>query len=696
MYRSVVSGVSGVTVALLSMTSPVLAGPPSTVVETVTERMGDLDVPDPYRWLEDLEVDSPRVAEWTTAQNDYTRGILDQLPGRDALAARIEELMSIGEVGAPVMRGNWYFNTQRRGDQNQAVLYVREGADGAPRVLLDPNTLDERGLYALDWFRPSPDGALVAFGLSHAGDEMTVLYVLETATGNWLADEIPGKIGFSGWAPNGRAFLYGKLEDPDDAYSRSFRMHQVGRHHRLDEMLLMQDAPSRIPGAFMARDGRWIGVQFFEGWAKQDVYAVDATAWARNGEPEMIPVAVGLDAECRPQAIVGDTMYLFTTKDAPKGMLYAVDLTKPAMEHWEVVLPEHEQAVLRSVSVARGMLVANYQQDVTSRLERFTMDGMPLGAVDLPGLGSAGLVTHADRTEAFMTYTSFNEPSSIYHVDLASNERSLWARPDVPVDPSKVVVKQEWCTSADGTRVPMFIVHRKDLVLDGTNPTMLYGYGGFNVTLTPRFIATNFPFMEAGGVYVSVNLRGGGEYGEAWHQAGMLGNKQNVFDDLYAAAEHLFDAGYTSSDHLALMGGSNGGLLAGVAATQRPDLWAAVISAVPLLDMLRYPNFLMAKFWVPEYGDPQDPEHRSWLRAYSPYHNVTPGTTYPAVMFTAGENDNRVHPMHARKMAALMQAESSNDHAEDPILLWVDREAATAAANRVISASAISSTAGRS
>jgi prolyl oligopeptidase len=664
----------------LIASSLLFLSPPPSAAEVTRETMHGLEIVDEYRWLEALEGESERVREWTTLQNDYTRGVLDELPHRGEIESRIAQLLSIGSIGAPSMRGTLYFNRERKGDENQSILYVREGHDGEPRVLINPNTLDEKGLYALDWYAPNSDGSLLAFGLSHAGDEMTVLHVLDVASGEWLSDEISGKVDFSEWLPDGRGFVYGKLDNPANAYSRSFYVHELGRHWREDPRIFTQDAPSRIPGATISRDGRWFVFSIFEGWAKQEVYIADADHWRRTGEIVKVPVAVGLDATFQAQVMHGDTMYLLTTLDAPNGVLYAVDMNSPQQANWEVVIPERKDAVLQGVSQARGMLVASYEKDAVTRIEKFTMGGRSLGEVALPGIGSAGVSTHEDRTEAFLSYSSFNEPPSIYRFDLAhtdmidSPSMALWARPEVPVDPSAIVVKQEFCTSKDGTKVPMFIVHHKDLKLDGDNPCILYGYGGFSISLTPSFSATRFPWLESGGVYAVVNLRGGSEYGEAWHRAGMLANKQNVFDDLYAAAEHLIERGYTKKERLGCLGGSNGGLLTGVAVTQRPDLWACAVSAVPLLDMLRYHHFLMAKFWVPEYGSPDDPEHFRWLRAYSPYHNVKPGVKYPAVFFTAGENDNRVHPNHARKMVARMQQQAANDLEEDPILLWVDRE----------------------
>jgi prolyl oligopeptidase len=597
------------------------------------------------------------------------------VPGRDQLEARIADLMRIDSISSPAMRADRYFYTKRTGDQNQRVLYVRDGHDGKDRLLIDPNTLDESGLYSLDWFTPNTDGTLLAFGLSYAGDEMTVAYVMDVETGEWLADEIPNKVGSIHWLPDSSGFLYSVLDDPDDAYSRSIRLHTIGRHPRQNPELYAQTEPSRIPGAMLSRDGRWLIKTEFAGWAQQDVWVIDFNHWQRTGELEAKPIAVDLDARFSPQFIHGDMLYLFTTLDAPNGKLFAVDLTRPEQRYWRTILAERDDAVLRTVDEARGMFVATYFKDVVTRMERFRMDGTPLGELKLPGLGTAGISTRHDRTEAFISFTSFDTPPSIYRTDLRDGDMELWARPDVPVDPTLVEVRQEWATSKDGTRVPMFIVHRTGLQRDGKNPTVLYGYGGFNIPMRPSFSATRFPWFEAGGVYVVANLRGGGEFGQDWHHAGMLGNKQNVFDDFIAVAEHLITRGYTSPEHLGIDGRSNGGLLTGAAVTQRPDLFRAAISGVPLLDMIRYHEFLMARFWVPEYGSSEDQEQFEWLVAYSPYHNISKGETYPAMLITAGENDTRVHPLHARKMVAAMQAKAANDPTERPIMLWVDRYA---------------------
>lgn len=651
-----------------------LIAPPPTEKQPFSETLHGESFTDEYRWLEALEGESEAVKAWTSAQNDYTRSVLDKLPCRGELESRLAQLMTIGQISAPTMRGNRYFNTERQGEQNQPVLYLREGFDGDRMVILNVNELDAKGLIAMDWYEPSHDGRLIAFALSRAGDEMSILHVLNVDTGEWLADEIHGKVSFSGWAPDGSGFLYSRLEDPKNAYSRAIRYHKLGTHARMDPLLLMQEHPQRVPYGVLSRDGRWILVGVTNGWSENDLYAVDTEAWLRTGEFTRVPIAEGLKGRFEPHAVLGDTLYMVSTHESPKGRAWMVDLSNPSRDNWKPFLTERSDAVLSGLSQARGIMVASYEKDATTRFERFRTDGTPLGELALPGLGTASISTEADRTEAFVSYMSFNEPRGVYRYDLVGGGRTLWARPEVPIDPSLVEVKQEWAVSKDGTKFPMFIVHKKGLPLNGDNPTLLYGYGGFNASMTPFFTATWFPWFEKGGVYVVANLRGGGEYGEAWHQAGMLDKKQNVFDDLYAAAQHLIDAKYTNPKRLAVMGGSNGGLLTGVAVTQRPDLWTAVVSAVPLLDMLRYENFLMAKFWVPEYGAATDPAQFAWLRKYSPYHNIKPGTKYPAVYFTAGENDNRVHPLHARKMAAAMQAATGSDVGQEPVLLWVDRD----------------------
>ncbi|HEY0593351.1 MAG TPA: prolyl oligopeptidase family serine peptidase [Thermoanaerobaculia bacterium] len=678
-------------VGALALTAAQAADIPKTEAQPVKQTLHGVEIVDPYRWLEgsaapelggkkDAELDA-RVSAWTDAQNGYTRSILDALPGRKALEETLRPLMEVGSVSAPSMRRDRYFFSKRDGRQAQPVYFVQIGQKGTPKVLLDPNALDEKGLTAPSFLEPNHDGTLAAFGLYYAGDENTTLYVMDVDTGVWLADQIEGKVGGVQWTPDSKGFFYSKLADVKNPYSRQIRHHRLGTHPRQDPLLFEQYKEGPLattwgPFAAISRDARWMILGYWTGTNANDLWVVDLDRWFRTGEFERVPIMTGKEATAAGE-IVGDTLYMTTTLDAPNGRVIAVDLKNPDPKRWNVILPERKDAALEEISIARSYVAASYLKDVTTRIELFEFDGAPVRALELPGLGSADIATEQDRDEAFITYSSFNEPRSIYRVDLSKPqvERTLWARPDVPVDPKSVEVRQVFYTSKDGTKIPMFLVHRKGLKLDGKNPTLLYGYGGFNIAQSPSFNAGMFQWYEAGGVYALAGLRGGSEYGEAWHRAGMLEQKQNVFDDFIAAAEWLIANGYTSPKKLAIAGGSNGGLLTGAALVQRPDLFSAVIVGVPLLDMLRYQNFLMARFWVPEYGSAENAEQFSVLRRYSPYHNVKAGTKYPAVLLTAGENDSRVHPLHARKMTALLQASTASDQGEDPILLWVDRSA---------------------
>jgi prolyl oligopeptidase len=674
--------------AILALALPALAAPPAapppTEARPVTDVLHGESIVDPYRWLEGdgKGVVTPEVTAWTDAQLAYTRQVLDNLPGRQGVESRLRELMEVGSISAPRMRGNRYFYSRREGTENQARIFVREGHAGTPRLLLDPNTLDAKGLVTISWTEPDPAGKLLAFGMYRAGDENSTLYILEVDSGRWLADEIPGKVSGLDWLPDSTGFFYRNLESVKDPYSGQVMFHRLSSHPRQDVRLFRQYtkeqnaklATTYGPGFSASEDGRWGLLSYATGTSTNDLWAIDLDRWSRTGEFTKVDVIVGSESTSR-GSILGDTLFLHTTDGAKNGRVVAVDLNSPAREGWKPLIAERTDISIQGVSLARGILVVSLLKDAATRIETHALDGKPLGELPLPGIGTARLSTSQDRTEAFLTYTSFNEPSGVYRVDLATKKVELWERPKVPVDPSIVEVKQVFVTSKDGTKVPMFVVHRKGLKLDGGNPTLLYAYGGFNVSQTPSFGATLFPWFEAGGVYALACLRGGGEYGDAWHEAGMLEKKQNVYDDFIAAAEWLVAQKYTKPARLAVSGGSNGGLLTGAVLTQRPELFGAVISAVPLLDMLRYQSFLMARYWIPEYGSAENPEQFGFLKVYSPYHNVKKGTKYPAVLLTAGENDSRVHPLHARKMAALLQASTASDPVQKPVLLWVDRDA---------------------
>ena len=662
---------------------------PDTPQQPVTQNFHGDTITDPYRWLEgssspelggkaDKELDA-KVSAWTDAQNAYTRTTLDNLPGRAKLEARLRELMEIPAIGLPTQRGERLFFTKREGNQAQPVVYVQDGLKASPRVLLDATQLGDDGLTALSFYVPSHDGKLLAFGTYRAGDEKTTLNLLQVDSGEWLADQIPGKVEAVQWRPDASGFFYARLSDVNNPYSKQIKYHKLGTHERGDAVLFEQykDGPLAStwgPFAIIDHDAHWMVLGYYTGTDSNDLWVANLDQWTRTGKFEKHDIVTGKHATFSGE-IAGDTLYMMTSLDSPNGRVVAVDLKHPEMANWKTIVPERKDESLQNATLAKDSLVVTYLKNVTSKIDRFDRNGKLLSTLPLPGLGDASISTESDLSSAFISYESFNEPKSIYAFDLESAKRELWQRPNVPVDPAMMEVKQVFFPSKDGTKVPMFLVYKKGLKLDGNNPTLLYGYGGFTVSETPAFNATLFPWLEAGGIYALANLRGGGEFGESWHRGGMLEKKQNVFDDFISAAEWLIKNKYTSSKKLAVSGGSNGGLLTGAVLTQRPELFSAVICAVPLLDMLRYENFLMAKYWVPEYGSAQDEKQYAFIKKYSPYQNVKSGVKYPAVLFTAGENDSRVHPLHARKMAALMQASTTNDPAQHPILLWVDRSA---------------------
>jgi prolyl oligopeptidase len=654
-----------------------------TKEKVVKETIHGVEISDPYRWLEGDENGkaTPEVKKWTEEQNARTREILDHLPGREKLEKRLAEVMQMRAIRAPEMAANRYFYTKREGRQNQAVLYMREGANGAPRELIDANKLDKDGLVTLSWFDPSQDGKLLAFGIYRSGDENDVLHVLDVASGKWLDDQIEGRVRDVQWEPDGKGLFYRRLEDVSKPYSGQICYHRLGEKQGEDRVLFEQYKTGPLattwgPYASVGRDGQWMVLSYATGTKSNDLFVIDLEKWRKSGAFDLKVVSRGEDAAFHGGAL-GDRLYMETTLDAPNGRIVLVDMKHPEKEAWKEIIPERKDAVIETFSIAKGMLVVRYQKKASTRIELFDLEGKSIHELSLPGIGSASVSTQEDRTEAFLSYTSFNQPPIIYHIDLASGKANaeVWEKSDVPFDPSTMEVKQVFYPSKDGTNVSMFVVHRRGMVLNGNNPTLLTGYGGFGNGITPSFGPTLLPWLEAGGVFAIANLRGGNEYGEKWHEAGMLEHKQNVFDDFIAAGEYLIREKYTRAAKLGISGGSNGGLLVGAAVTQRPDLWGAVVCHVPLLDMIRYQKFLMARYWVPEYGSAEDAAQFEYLLKYSPYHHVKAGVKYPAILFTAGEHDARVHAMHARKMGALMQQVSGSDQARKPILVWVEQEA---------------------
>ena len=690
------------------------AKPPATRVEAVTEKLHGVEIVDNYRWLEGDNSNpermgqvTPEVGAWTDLQNAYTRSVLDNLPGRKELEEKLRPLMEVGSVSTPMVRSGRYFFSRREGSQNQPSYFWREGYKGDSKLLLDPAKLDASGLTTITWISPSQDGRLVAYGTYQAGDENTTLHLMEVDSGKILPLEIPNKTQAPDWMPDGSGFLYQNLKDAKDPYSGRVLFHRVGTEVAADPILFRQYtkeeneklATTWGPGGSLSRDGRWLTLVYWTGTRSNDLWVADFQQYLATGKLDKRIVSVGQDGTSF-GFVEGDTLFVQTNLGSPNGRVDAYDLRAAAGGAWKprTVVAERPGMAIQNVSVARGLLAIEYLKNASSVIEVFdvapgsaiyadaegtagaTLSGTPaksLGELTLPGIGSVSLATEPDLHEAFLSFTSFNYPTTIFRVDLGRPGAApeLWERPPVPVDPATVEVKQVWYTSKDGTKVSMFVVHRKGLALTGDNPTILTGYGGFNVSETPLFSATMFQWFDAGGVMALPNLRGGGEYGDAWHEAGMLDKKQNVFDDFIAAAEWLIAERYTKPAKLAIAGGSNGGLLTGAAVVQRPDLFRVALVAVPLLDMLRYQNFLMARYWVPEYGSAEDARQFAFLNAYSPYQKVRRGTDYPAVLLTAGENDMRVHALHARKMAAALQAATADVPGAKPVLLWVDREA---------------------
>jgi prolyl oligopeptidase len=654
-----------------------LNGPPKAAQNPVKDVLFGHAIIDPYRWLEDAN--SPETKKWVGEELDYTRSILDPLPERDEIRRRLTQLLSIGTITAPQIGGEYYFYTKREGTQNQPILFVRQGLNGKDRALVDVNALAPDGTIALDWWQPSEDGKYVAYGTSPSGDELSTLRVIETATGKLLPDSIERTRAASiAWKLDDSGFYYtrypkkGEVPEGQEAYNRHVFYHALGSDAGRDPLIFGEGRdPQDWPDVELSNDGRWLLITVEQGWTKTELYLQDLQA-----QTPPVRITEGKNFLYGGE-IVNGKLFITTNEDAPKYRVFAADAAHPERANWKEIIPESD-AVLEGATVVNGLLLAQYEKNVSSELKLFDTAGKPLGDVQLPGIGSVyGLGGKWNRKEAFFAFHSFTVPDTVYQINLKDHGTSLWGKVEAPgIDPSAYEVKQVWFNSKDATRVPMFVFYKKGIELNGKNPTLLTGYGGFNVSLSPSFVGDRYLWLEHGGIFAVANLRGGAEFGEEWHRAGMLGKKQNVFDDFIAAAEYLIAEKYTDKDHLAIRGGSNGGLLMGAALTQRPDLFRAVVCQVPLLDMLRYQNFQIAKLWIPEYGSSDDPKQFEWLYAYSPYHHVKPGEEYPAILFMTADSDTRVDPMHAKKMAALMQAEAANGQSrERPILLRIDTKA---------------------
>jgi prolyl oligopeptidase len=646
--------------------------PPAKKLPLVEDHFGT-KVADPYRWLE--KADDPETVKWVDAQNALTRSRLDS-PRREAIKKRLTQLVDFARVGVPEGQGGRYFYSRNRGLQNQSVIYVREGLNGAERVLLDPNVLSPDGTVALSATGPTLDGALFGYGLSKSGSDRQELHVRDVRTGKDLPDHLQwAKFTSFTWTPDNKGFYYTRFPQPGSVppehenYFSKVYFHRLGEPQQKDSLVF--ETPDRkdvIWTASLTLDGRFLVLSGFQGSSdKTEVWVLDRTK--ADTRPELL--LRGFEDAWLYAGDVDGRLFFVTDKGAPLRRVVAVDLAKGDRTP-SPVIPEGRDKIDNLAVVARQIVVVR-MQSASHRLAIHALDGRETRTIDLPTLGSVPFLTgDAGDKELFFAFTSFAYPTTPYRYDFETGQLTAFARPQANVNGEDYEVKQVSYPSKDGTPVSMFVVHRKGLPVDGRRPTLLHGYGGFNVSMTPGFDPFLILWLERGGVYALAHLRGGGEYGEAWHEAGMLDKKQNVFDDFIAAAEWLTRNGYTRRERLAIQGGSNGGLLVGAVLTQRPDLVGAAVCQVPVADMLRYHLFTVGQYWIPEYGSADDAKQFPFLLRYSPYHNVKDGTAYPATLVTTADTDDRVAPGLAKKFAARLQAATSGDA---PILIRVETKA---------------------
>lgn len=645
---------------------------PDTKKEDVSDDYFGTSVADPYRWLEnDTAAD---VAEWVTAQNEVTFGYLGNIPFRGKIRDRLEEVFNYEKVSAPYKAGEYYFIYKNDGLQNQAVIYRQKGLDGEKEVFLDPNTMSEEGTVAVNLLGISKDNTYIAYSVAQAGSDWQDIFVKEVATGRQL-DDVIRWVKFSGTAWHGNGFFYTRFPEPQEGTELSaasnqnmIYYHQLGTDQSEDELIYADpETENQYFRSSVTEDEQYLVLYKSEGaTVETEVYLMDLS----NREAGFQPLFTGFDAEYLIVDHRDGTFWVKTNKDAPTYRLVTVPAGGGVLTD---ILPAKD-AVLEGVNRAGGYLFAQYMVDATNRLYRYNYDGSDEREIELPGIGSAGIGGgRKDAEQVFYSFSGFAQPNTIYRYEIASHSSEIFSAPELSFDPAQFVTRQEFFESKDGTKVPMFIVHKKGLEMDGKRPTFLYGYGGFNVSLTPYFSALRLPLLENDGVYVVATLRGGGEYGEEWHQAGMLEKKQNVFDDFIAAGEYLVSSGVTSPEYLACAGGSNGGLLVGAVINQRPDLFRVAFPAVGVMDMLRYHKFTVGWGWVPEYGQADRSEEEfDFLYAYSPLHNISSEKSYPSVMVTTADHDDRVVPAHSFKYIATLQEKHSGDN---PTLIRIETNA---------------------
>jgi prolyl oligopeptidase len=638
-------------------------------------------VADPYRWLEDP--DSPETRAWIEAENRLTFGYLDKLPARQKLRERLTELWNFERYSPPIMRGGKVFFTKNDGLQNQAVLYVADSLEGTPRVLLDPNGLSKDGTVALSGWTVSEDGKRLAYGTSAAGSDWQTWRVREVSTAQDLKDDVQW-VKFSGasWTKDGRGFFYSRYDEPKKEeefvgtnYFQKLYFHEVGKPQSEDQLVYQRDDQKEWGfSGDVTDDGKFLVVTVTLGTERKNgLFYLPLTGAGQKFEPsQMVELLKEFDAEYVLVGNEGPTFWLRTDQEAARGRLIAIDTRAPERAKWRELIGE-STATLEEVHVVGERFVAAYLADAHSEVRLHTLEGKPAGTIALPSLGSAGAFTgRREDRETFFGFTSFATPGEVLRFDFEQNKVSAWRRPKLAFDPDDYVTRQVFFESKDGTRVPMFLTHRRDVTPGPETPTLLYAYGGFNISLTPRFSVANLVWMEMGGVFAQPSLRGGGEYGREWHEAGQKARKQNVFDDFIGAAEWLIRERMTSPAKLAISGRSNGGLLVGAAMAQRPELFGVALPGVGVMDMLRFHKFTIGWAWVPEYGSADDAEEFATLVKYSPLHNLKAGTAYPATLVTTADHDDRVVPAHSFKFAAALQAAQGGPK---PCLIRIETQA---------------------
>jgi prolyl oligopeptidase len=654
---------------------PHLSYPVAKTVDQVDDYHG-VKVADPYRWLEDT--DSTDTRSWIEAENKLTFGYLEQIPYRKAIHDRLMKLWNYERYGIPEKQGGRYFYQHNTGLQNQSVLYVAESLTAEPRLLLDPNTLSTDGTVALVGHAVSEDGKLLAYGTSASGSDWMEWRVRDVSTGNDLPDLIKW-VKFSGasWTKDGKGFFYSRYDEPkqgtmlrDANYFQKLYFHRLGTPQAEDK--LIYERPDNKELGFAGQvtdDGRYLVITVWQGTSpKNRLYYKDLS----KPDSEVVKLLDDFDAEYQFIDNDGPVFWMKTDLEAPRGRVIAIDTQHPERTNWKTIVPQGKDK-LNSANVLNNSFVLAYLKDAQTEVRVYDLKGTFVRNVDLPGIGTAeGFGGKRNDKETFYAFTSFIVPTTIYRYDLGGGKSAVFRQPKVDFDPNKYETEQVFYNSKDGTRVPMFLTHKKGLKLDGQNPVLLYAYGGFNISLTPAFSVPNIVWLEMGGVYAQPNLRGGGEYGEDWHQAGTKLKKQNVFDDFIGAAEWLIANHYTTPAKLAIRGGSNGGLLVGACLTQRPDLYGATLPQVGVMDMLRFHKFTIGWAWTSDYGSSDDPEIFKALYAYSPLHNLKPGTKYPATMVTTADHDDRVVPGHSFKFAATLQADQAG---QAPVLIRIETKA---------------------